>query len=41
MEMKIKNPDIVIGEIEIVIFNCMESFKRTMNIKMFSDIKDL
>lgn len=41
MELKMKNPDIIIGEIEIVIYNCLESFKRTMNIKMFADIKDL
>ena len=41
MELKIKNPDIVIGEIEIVIYNCMETFKRTINCKMFEDIKDL
>jgi len=41
MEMKIKNPDIIIGEIEIVIYNCMDAFKRTMNIKMFADIKGL
>ena len=41
MELKIKNPDIVIGEIETVIYNCLESFKKTMSIRMYSDIKDL